>query len=975
MLSVINITFSQLQPTSYFTAMARSVAARSSKKRKQPTPRRTKCMGPGCTYNGCYLGKHLAQNPECNRAYTGEAVASKKRKDAPEPVQESVVDDDDTFPPFDNSNFEFENDEKAKEEANNIMDQNEMKEVLNSGFTQQQFQDLKLAKLLQDANTPLYLYDEIKKWAVEAQRAQYNFSLGAMSRDRVISQSKKWLTDEKLQMPKQVKVTIQGFQREIDVSVTCFDFQEQLQALLSDQSLFGNIENLDVNPDNPFGVYQSPSGHIDCVNAGSWYKNTASTYVKTEDDVLIPIIFTYDETALSNMKTKIAPLYFTTSLLNQKCRNQKRAWKLLMYGFDLSVIQSKSERDNLKPEQKSQQRHDIFRAGMASYMKVEADAGIPGIHLKFGNHRKLANVICQVVFVSGDMQGGDNLCCCSMSYRDTLHRMCRKCNVPGKESGNPWYNCKKISMVKIKELMANDDMEKLGRYNQYKISSPWFEMEYGGDKFGIFSAAMPVEALHAVELGLIAHCLRLLWTENITNSTLQARFDTHLRTWVSYPRQAYMSAGGNKTFPRLLWKDGVTGLSRVTASEKVGEMLSLVVLSLTTEGERLFLEAISKDELKNMQEVFQMILCYWAWLKKETYWIQGDSDAKNAARLSICTMLDRIRGVWPRQSGQGWSIAKFHEQKHVVDDIDRHGPPHATNTHVTEHHHVHVKASASRTQGNREKLDKQLGDRQFESAVIDTAYKKMAASIQRNRIEDDTSISTEGEWRSRMATLGHNAIVARIRFDRHGKRDASELLPFICPDIIEPISEALLNNLIEGNPDISTERYHTFEVVSEIKWNNQIFRASNQTKEGTKWYDWAMIRYQTNKRKTVSTPNYLCYPDDDFESSRHQYAPGKCIGFLLNTYAPREKAVLAVLQMCDFNNTTGSVFTTTWKEASAFNNKKKRIPYYDILPIDDHFVRQCLMIPDIEPNPDMAPTFVPQIYHEVWPTKLWADAF
>jgi hypothetical protein len=42
-------------------------------------------------------------------------------------------------------------------------------------------------------------------------------------------------------------------------------------ALVSDQALFENLDNLDVNVDDPFGEYVSPKGLLSTVKAGHWY--------------------------------------------------------------------------------------------------------------------------------------------------------------------------------------------------------------------------------------------------------------------------------------------------------------------------------------------------------------------------------------------------------------------------------------------------------------------------------------------------------------------------------------------------------------------------------------------------------------------------------------------------------------------------------------------------------------------------------
>ena len=46
------------------------------------------------------------------------------------------------------------------------------------------------------------------------------------------------------------------------MDVTVFNFEKQLLNLLQDKSLFGNLENLDVNPDDPFGKYKAKNIYL-----------------------------------------------------------------------------------------------------------------------------------------------------------------------------------------------------------------------------------------------------------------------------------------------------------------------------------------------------------------------------------------------------------------------------------------------------------------------------------------------------------------------------------------------------------------------------------------------------------------------------------------------------------------------------------------------------------------------------------------
>jgi hypothetical protein len=288
--------------------------------------------------------------------------------------------------------------------------------------------------------------------------------------------------------------------------------------------------------------------------------------------------------------------------------------------------------------------------------------------------------------------------------------------------------------------------------------------------------------------------------------------------------------------------------------------------------------------------------------------------------------------------------------------------------------HVHIKATAKRTQGRRDVLDAQLGERIFENATMDTAYLKMEEAIRQNNVLDVDSDSTTTPG-SENFSFSSTTAVARLDFavDQNGhlKLAKGEKIPsFVTQEALQTLKNAVYNGKIPGNPAIEDiGRIHSFEAVSEIKWKNQIIRASKKYKNNQTWYDWVMIRYRSDRKATTTTPRYISYPDCDFEASRHQYAPGKIIGFFLNPYEEESASNLyAVLEMCDFDGQKNSIFTTKWKTASAYDENKKKIPYYEIVRFVEHVVRPCLMIPHTLGDS-------PSSYHEVWPTELWADEF
>ena len=110
-------------------------------------------------------------------------------------------------------------------------------------------------------------------------------------------------------------------------------------------------------------------------------------------------------------------------------------------------------------------------------------------------------------------------------------------------------------------------------------------------------------------------------------------------------------------------------------------MFTLVVVSLQEEGFKFFnLVLGSSQRVNEMRQVFQMLLSYWVWLKRDSYWKRGNKDAKESARTAIRVMLRELIRLWSRVRGQGLKEAKIHKQLHVPDDIERYGAPQGSHT-------------------------------------------------------------------------------------------------------------------------------------------------------------------------------------------------------------------------------------------------------------------------------------------------------
>ena len=538
-------------------------------------------------------------------------------------------------------------------DSSNTTQENEDNMVCNRNnmpsFDQLLYFETKLLQILNDGNAPLYLYKKIIEWTLELCQSNVAVDQLLKTREAVIKQIESKIPFLKKTKSYQKEVLLSTDDTPQAVNVTVFDFKSQLLSLINHSSLFNDLDNLDVNPKNRFGKYKSENHIISSVNSGNRYELAYNTLINDpEKDFLMPIIFACDETKVSSQgKGSCWPLLFTTSILNQSSRNLPTAWKPLGYIYDTSLLLSQNEERKLRKPLKSLCLHQILDAILESFVKCQNDDSLHDIELCIAGKSKIMNIKIYCHVIIGDMQGGDKMCSTSACYSILMKRISRGCDASGENCGDPDIECKKIVSRRVEELVLTNQEEVLNNFNQYNVYNAWFKVNFGGCPYGIFSAACPIEPLHSLENGIIADCLKILF-KKVGSTKKLAQLDQIAQKVVNLPRQKGSSSGSDKTMPRLLWKDGITVLTDLTASYKVGIMFTVVVISLRKEGLDFFIEVLGDVDIVNdMRECFQMILCYWMWLKKKKYWDRQNNEERIKAKEAIREMLRKIKSLWP----------------------------------------------------------------------------------------------------------------------------------------------------------------------------------------------------------------------------------------------------------------------------------------------------------------------------------------
>mgnify|MGYP007095119338 CR=1 FL=1 len=114
---------------------------------------------------------------------------------------------------------------------------------------------------------PHSTHQEILEWSREAKWMKCSFEPSRTQRKKTSRMFDKMTsTAESSSNAKQDKAPGKP---ELDMFATSYDFKPELLSLLS-SSVFNDINNLDLNPNDVFSKYQSPSGRLNCFNAGKW---------------------------------------------------------------------------------------------------------------------------------------------------------------------------------------------------------------------------------------------------------------------------------------------------------------------------------------------------------------------------------------------------------------------------------------------------------------------------------------------------------------------------------------------------------------------------------------------------------------------------------------------------------------------------------------------------------------------------------
>ena len=694
-----------------------------------------------------------------------------------------------------------------------------------------------LLHLLLELGAPLYGFQKIMKWAKAAHINQYNFMPQHETYQGQIANLYHALQSHAYQ-PYEQLVHLPSKDGSSDVSsVIVFDFVAQLFSLLSDPCV-NTIENLVFHPNDPFGKYVPPDGRLGEMMSGEWYAN-AWDHMEASGtkDFLIPIILYIDKTVLSQSnKLSVYPVTMSLGIFTEQARRNPSFWRPLGYITNESIDFAAGEKAELSADLKSARFHKILEGILLSFIKAQQPDQLNGINMQLGPHHKLINLYVPLAFVIGDIEGGNQLTGYRGFTRLDCPRVSMTCDCTTMNASNTQVRCNRIKQGDVKALVRRNDVRALHAMCQRPTDLVFFKVDFGNDPYGCFSMVM-TEPLHALEAGILPYVLEILLSE-IPEKENRARLDRLIQGFGELPRQ-----NGTRSFPRLHWPDGVTSLVHLTGDQKTGKFFAVAMLSNTEPGKSYFIDVLgSTQRWKDMNDVFETLLCYWAWLKKDTFWRQNDKAAEEAALQAIHAMVNKLMDLWPRATGNGYDIPKIHGQFHVPRNIARMGNQLNIHSGPQEANHITLsKDPAQTTQRRAGSIDHQLATRLAEHLVIQKAHHLM-------HLNEQSCISPNAIDATRYATKGRlvlsqqpNATLINAHIEWCNKKHKLMLLPHY-----DHIIALMIKNFWhlacgdnEGNKQIS------FPIFTEYNRNGEIlYRSHNCFRGSGPWMDWAFIHWE-----------------------------------------------------------------------------------------------------------------------------------
>lgn len=635
-----------------------------------------------------------------------------------------------------------------------------------------------------------------------------------------------------------------------------------------------------------------------------------------------------------------------------QARRSADAWRTLGFISNESVFFSNSERNELGANLKNHRFHLILDKILESFKDAQRPGALRNISITLGKVTRVVDLYVPLQFIIGDVEGGDQLCSRYHYRLQACPRICRTCDVSTMNCNRTDIECTRIRVADIRQLYEAQDKERLHALHQRPTYNSLYDIDCGKDPYGVFSM-IHTEGLHALEVGLMERMVAVLFEDLPTKE--HATLDGLVKKLHSYPHQH-----GYNGFPRLLWTDGVSKLSQLTGDQRVGKMFAILLVALTREGELFFSKYLPGGHTtwERLVYCFQQMLCYWAWLKQDTFWLATDEAACEYATKSIKIMMGQIQRLWPRKMGLQWLLTKLHEQFHVPRDIHRNGKHANVHSAPQEHNHIQIKNAAKKTQRRKHKLDLQTGERIVDRLILQRAFDRVQETVreldeailkeaeEQEREANDPNHVRDSSWGTdglvKNSTKGYMLMSQDLPETTTGRkrqkytvmagiawklsRKGNELTAPILDEhhVNEFLIETFFDQygMVEVNKDGISQKRLKLRCFTEYQRDDTVYRCHPKYRGERAYYDWCYVKWWDGEDPITQEPQEV-----------------RLIGRIHLFIETPEGDIKAVVQSVEFGTDEAhSVFGTYWylEESGPQTARVPKFELADIDALDDH---------------------------------------
>ena len=570
-------------------------------------------------------------------------------------------------------------------------------------------------------------------------------------------------------------------------SVVKFDFEGMVLDLLQDRGIFGNLDNLVVNGEDPFHPYVNTTGTLDEILDGRWYPETLLEMVQEgmdmEKEFFMPIVLYMDKTGVDkNQRYGLEPVLLTFAFIRRHIRRTNRANRILGFVPDLELKSSAVKAVQRNRVATNSAAAANYHACLDVLLRQITETEEKGVYtyLRLGDKVKMVRLRFKVAFVIGDGKSGDMLCLRKGSNK-SAKRLSRSCDIKQSDADNPFHECNFLTQSRVHSLVTRarathiptdmspkvfeqdkkDAKAELLSIASHTVVNAFDGIDFGANKAGILGAT-PVDPMHCFLLGIIKYVMKLA-LDNLSATKKMALDATVDTIFVG------LRTSEKADFPRSSFAKGYTNLTLITADEWTGMLMTLLLaVRISVVAEDIMLTVFTNEEdfqvnepkskrskvnanreqeepddteseedveelekpcsLPDFIQLAEALLCFQAWYKLGDPFPWADkAEAEEQINLSIRTMLDMLVTYLPRRTGNGWKIQKFHDLIHLSKDMAMFGSPQNFDAGPYESSLRFWAKRMSQTAQKRgyKIFAKQVGDRIFEYHCMGKARRDM----------------------------------------------------------------------------------------------------------------------------------------------------------------------------------------------------------------------------------------------------------